>query len=367
MDKKETIRLAREAIGKGESNDYVIAPTRHAEELDDRAQQLSAVLRNSEVETVARQYEEYNTLALQAQNAFKRIAGRANWAVLLSALVGTAVLVAGVVRTEDERADGQTVAKTAPSTTASAREGSSTAQRCWLTPWRSLVIALSIAGVLSGGVGSMWVFRVREGRLLERWMTARAKAETARLQYFERVVAPQESGPEGGAIGLALLQLEYFVRYQLEVQLAFYSRRGEEHRQAADRTLSYGGLGVLCTALGAGLGGALGVLVDPGLVSVVALAMVGAAVSSYASNKEATNQDRRNAERYGRTRDALWDLRAKLDQVRDAVASERRQALELYVASVHEHLSLEHRQWVSSVSSISATVSGLDRELARNQ
>ena len=73
---------------------------------------------------------------------------------------------------------------------------------------------LALIGVATGGFASMSLFRVKEGRLLEDWMTARARAETKRLTYFNYIVN-SSAGPLD--IELELLKLEYFRRYQLDL------------------------------------------------------------------------------------------------------------------------------------------------------
>ncbi len=51
-------------------------------------------------------------------------------------------------------------------------------------------------------------------------MTARAAAETARLSYFEKVLSVWVDY-QTSSIRLPLLQLEYFRRYQLDVERSF--------------------------------------------------------------------------------------------------------------------------------------------------
>ncbi len=338
MDKKTAIRTAREAIGEGSRDDYIISPTKHAAELEKNAPDLSEILRSSEVETIALQYEDIDKRAIEAQSVFKQTVSRVNVAVFFSALIGVVLMVSAAVGKDLE---------------------SNTIMDIWL-------IFLGITGVIFGALGHMWMARVRGGHMLERWMKERASAETMRLRYFELVTKPLEMVKEVSSIPLLLLQLEYFIRYQLEVQLAFYSRRGDDHRRIAEKTLKLAGWAVFLGSLGAGLGGVLGAF-KQSLASIAALGMVGAALSSYAVNTEAVNQDRRNAERYRRTQETLLKLRARLDEIRKVVAAGRHEALELFVASVQEQLSLEHRQWISATSGISSTLSKLDEALASNQ
>jgi hypothetical protein len=104
-----------------------------------------------------------------------------------------------------------------------------------------------------------------------------------------------------------LLKLEYFRRYQLDVQRTYYRGRGKQHAESASQTLMLGGLAVLAGSVSAGAAGVLGVA-DVALTAFAALGVVGTALSAFATTREAMNQDRRNAERYTRTHDALQKL-----------------------------------------------------------
>jgi hypothetical protein len=102
----------------------------------------------------------------------------------------------------------------------------------------------------------------------------------------------------------------------------------------------------------------------PEVASIATFAVVGSAISSFASSKEATNQDRRNAERYARTSEALERIESRLDDVREAVAAGSHEALRRFVKAVHEQLSLEHRQWLEGAEAISEDLAALEEALA---
>ncbi len=338
MDGNSSIQKAQEIIGEGTWEDYIIAPTKHAKELEARAPALAKILRSSEVDTVARQYEEKDNVAIEAQSSFKKYVQQVNIAVFLSALIGTVLMASALLGKNNDSGFFQ----------------------IWL-------ILLGITCGILGALGKMWMSRVRGGRMLERWMTQRASAETHRLRYFNLVTRPRKNAQGASSIPLSLLQLEYFIRYQLEVQNSYYLNRGKDHRRAADGTLRLAGWSIFLGSLGACAGGVLGGVFNHNIAVIAACGMLGAALSSYVANNEAVNQDRRNAERYGRTFDTLQKLREKLDEIRKAVATGSQEALEAFVASVHEQLSLEHRQWISAASDISQALSKLDKALADTQ
>lgn len=206
----------------------------------------------------------------------------------------------------------------------------------------------------------MWIRRIRDGRLLETWMTRRAEAESERLRYFELVTGAEPPLDE------PLLMLEYFRRYQLDVQRAYYGKRGRQHRSEADRALSRASAGMAVGGIASGVAGVLAVALSPVWTALAGLGLAGQALGSTAEQGEATAQNRRNAERYDRTRDALDHLYAKLDRVRDALADGDLPSLQAYVESVHEQLSLEHRQWLEEIGTASHAVDRLEKLLEKH-
>jgi hypothetical protein len=253
----------------------------------------------------------------------------ANWALLLTTILGAAIMVVAILAAS----------------------------------WAKLSMLVGLVAVVSGGLASMSLFRVREGNLLEAWMSARAQAETARLLYFSTLAQGDDDTSDPP---LGLLKLEYFRRYQLDVQIAYYAGRGEAHRRSADQTLLIGGLAVAAGAVAAGAAGVLAAT-DTRWAAVAALGVVGTAGAAFAATREAVNQDRRNAERYGRTLSALEILRGRLDEVRAGVLAGSQELLEEYVAAVHEQLSLEHREWLSGAESTRSAIGKLDETLAALQ
>ena len=200
-----TIMLdAARIIGSGGPGDYGLSPVEHAAQLKDSAPKLAALLTRSAPVELARQYAEADTEALAAERTFKRWVIRANRAVLATATVSALLMAVALL---------------------AGRLGGLT---------QTILIVLALIGVATGGFASMSLFRVKEGRLLEDWMTARARAETKRLSYFNYIVN-SSAGPLD--IELELLKLEYFRRYQLDLQLAYYKTRRSGHRNSAERTL----------------------------------------------------------------------------------------------------------------------------------
>jgi hypothetical protein len=321
---------AARIIGSGSSGDYALSPAEHAAQLSTSAPKLAAILTRSAPVELARQYADADTEARVAERTFKRWIIRANWAVLATATV-SALLMAVALLGDSLGALTQTT-----------------------------LIVLALVGVAVGGIASMSLFRVKEGRLLEDWMTARARAETKRLSYFSYIVNSSAEPPD---LQLEQLKLEYFRRYQLDLQLAYYKTRRTGHRKSAERTLDISAISVLVAAFASGAAGVLGARQSE-WAALGSLAVFGAALQAFAAAREAINQDRRNAERYDNTAQALQGLRERLDDVRLGIAAGSASVLGEYVSAVQDQLSLEHRQWLEGAENMQAAVARLEKALS---
>jgi hypothetical protein len=334
------IQDAIEAIGTTRDDDYVIQPTRHAQEYEERASSLAKILKKSKIVVTAEQYESFDSNAQKAQSQFKGTAGWANLVVFITALCGTGILFVNAL---------------SPSQTSlfEMKYG-----LLFIT-----FITLGLISIVTGGLGSRWLYMIRRGRLLDKWMKSRAEAETCRLKYF-KLITQNHGGPdEQSTVPLPSFQLEYFRRYQLDVQLNYYRNRTKDHERAAERTLSLEGWAIFLSTIATGLAGFLWIL-SPRLTSVAALGVIGSSLALLASTKEQINQDQRNSERYRRTSQNLQNVAAKVDDVRRATAMGKQEPLEDFVAAVHEQLSLEHRQWIESAKDINVAFERLDKTLS---
>jgi len=317
-------------IGSGSPGDYRLSPLEHAEQLKTSAPELATLLSRSAPVDLARQYADADTEALVAERTFKRWVIRANWAVLTTATVSALLMAVALL----------------------------TASLGGLT--RTILIVLALIGVAAGAFASMSLFRVKEGRLLEDWLTARARAETKRLSYFSYIMNASVGPPDPQ---LELLKLEYFRRYQLDLQLAYYKTRRSGHRNSAERTLNISAGSVMVAAIASGAAGVLGALRSE-WAALGSLAVFGAALQAFAAARESLNQDRRNAERYDNTAQALLGLRERLDDVRVGIAAGATSVLGEYVGAVQDQLSLEHRQWLEGAENMQAAVARLEKALS---
>lgn len=331
MTSDEAIQRAIQIMGEGQPDDYVIAPTHHAQQYRDKAPGLAAVLSSGELMAVAGRYENEDRDAGAAQNRFRAVFRRANATALATAILISLVLVVGTLATSLPDALDKV-----------------------------LFIALAVGSVIVGGLASKDLFIIKQGRLLEDWMSKRAFAETTRLGYFDAVTKSSTSASD--AAPMSLLKLEYFRRFQLDVQRAFYRKRGSEHREEAAKTLSCSAWAVAGAGIATGLAGVLG-FVNPSLAAIAALGTVFAGLSTFAAMREAVFQDRRNAERYGRTFQVLDELHKRLKDVREAVHKAGDKPLADFVEAVHEQLSLEHRQWLGDLKEARGAFARLETTL----
>src|SRR6516165_4265135 len=163
MGSEELIENAETAIGVGETGDYSLTLTTHAASLEAKAPALCKILHGSRLKTSASEFERKDLEARKAQSVFQKVAGKANWAVFVTSCLSAALLMAVAF---DRKAQG-------------------------------LFVILGCCGIVSGALGTMWLFEVRQGNLFQTWMNRRARAEAERLNYFE--LATQDGEDSQGA------------------------------------------------------------------------------------------------------------------------------------------------------------------------
>jgi hypothetical protein len=322
-------------IGEDRADDHVLAPEAHARDLREKAPALSRLLGTGKIETHKNQYEHHDGAAIKAQARFKTAISWANAAVFVTGLLGALIMVVSIVG------------------------------GLWFPDqMKTSLLGLGLAALATGAFATMWLFRVREGQMLDDWMGERARAETARLGYFATLVGLSDDGAERPPLGL--LKLEYFRRYQLDTQIAYYRSAVQRHRRSADRTLVIGSFAAASAAVASGSAGIVASYAAP-WAALAAFGVLGTAAAAYAATREAANQDNRNAERYRNTLSSLEILRAKLDDVRAGVLKGSQAVLDDYVAAVHEQLSVEHREWLSGAESTRTAIGKLDETLDKLQ
>jgi hypothetical protein len=328
----ELTEKAISVIGEDRSDDYKIAPTEFPSMFDESAPELSKVLKHSTFVQIANRYEHHDNEAIQTQGKFKRFADLTTVSICVAAVSGS--LLAALAATNFES---------------------------WYIA-ASLFI-LGLISTIGGGLAVFCLHLVNSQKLLERWMSSRAKAETERLGYFSSLARHLVKHHQNDRY-LYLLYLCMFKRYQIDIQLLYYTARSRDHRISHGKTATIGAVAALCLALGAGAMGMVGAFV-PKVLPFATLGTIGAAISIYASRREELNQDERNSERYMRTADILSRLAEKHDTILDAIeGGESDEILLKYVNAIADQLSLEHRQWTSNMGEMPATLAALEASIS---
>jgi hypothetical protein len=336
MNTEAEIRDAIEIIGAGHTDDWKIDPESHADSLGEKASELVTILRRTEVARTATEYNAADKEADMAQEKFKGTAERANRAVLATACVGAAVMILGIL-------------------------SKSTNQALWFA-------ILGTAGVATGALAAMWLAQIRDGEMLRRWTENRARAESQRLEYFatiinfepERDVRPEDKPTH---IRLDLLKLEYFRRYLLDSQLAFYDKRSGEHRTEADKRLNESTLWTCAATVLTGAAGLLAVRWSY-FAALAGGGIATAAVATMLTNTESVNRDRSNAQRYVNTGQKLVDISKQLTATREMVASGQNQALKNFYDASRDILMAEHSQWLEESKRRNSAIERLETQLS---
>lgn len=335
-------QAAIEAVGDERPEDWTLAPERHAVALQPEAGPLKRILVRPELEQIMDAFNGSDHRALAAQRRYKLLARIASLASFF------AVVIAGVLLLP----------------------AASTISAPALTGLAALQFVLIVTSFTAS-------FVMASRKPFATWMHQRAEAENARINLFKRVVAAEEE-MQTGELPLLPLQLEYFRRYQLDVQRLYYATRGRQHARAVRRSAWWRAFALFLI-----VAAATPVILDlmgrewmPESFHRLAaflpprselpqrlflcLGLIGGALQGLLASLALMSQDERNATRYVDTSRNLEDLSTRpLDEARDAAVAADRERVLAFVALVHEQISSEHREWII-LRSISPDLS-LDR------
>lgn len=301
------------------ASDWMLRPGTHAKALPPGAGALARVLGSQAVKNIMARYTEADTRAVAAQAVYKRRSRQAIYARLVAILIGglflmplTAILSAAAVKVG------------------------------LIIQYACIAAALGLAAYLGAA------------RLFSRWMEARAEAELARLALFDLIVDAEEPSREG-ELPILPLRLEYFRRYQLDVQCRYYLGRGREHERAAGQSARavwwlniFGALTFLPIIIVAA--DYVGLIDFSNLVPYLSFMALGTAVSGILGAMAAIssmNLDERNAARYLVVHENLKDLSGKsLEEARAAAARGDAPGVKQFAAAVQRLILAEHQEWI---------------------
>jgi hypothetical protein len=321
------------AIGRdGQDADWQLRPNEHAEGLPPDARALKRVLESEELKRLIAQFREADAAAIKAQANYKKIGSWGLWAATIATIVGAFFLLPAEPWLND------------------------------LTRTVFSVVQLCLLGIAFGM--ARWLAMKKP---FNTWMQKRAEAELARVELFNQVVRAGEV-VQGDDIPLLPLKLEYFRRYQLDVQQRYYQRRGKQHEDRSWRnnrllTLS-SGITILVLVLG--MFSALEFLEAWGLISpdwlvplpeflrvpqinriMLAMGVIASAFYGLGISLSLMDLDERNASRYQTTAENLEYLtNTNLAEARKAAAANDSQTVYNFVAKIQALISSEHQEWI---------------------
>lgn len=324
----EMTKRAIDAIGDPAAADWELHPHTHAEKLNDDGAALRSILASPAIETIVETFNTADARAVAAQKRYKGLAKTAAIAGFMAVFVGCVLIL------PSEKLPGFNILQWAGVT-----------QFCLLTV--SIVCSMALA----------WL------KPFVRWMQARGSAEQARANLFRSVLAatsPSATAP--GEVPFIALQLEYFRRYQLDVQREYYGKRGPQHRRAATAASRWRLFAFTLVILAA-----VPVLYslqmiewlpwsnDPKLSELsqawqrafLGLGVMASALQGLLAAIGLMNLDERNAARYGSVSQNLEFLHdTYLDDARQRAINDDRSGVLKFTSLVQEQISSEHREWV---------------------
>lgn len=317
---------AKQAVGSDAPSDWQLKPETHALSLPPNAGALKRIL---ERDIFRRTIEAFRIDDAAAVSSRKWYVFYAGWAALLSLV---SIVCASTLLT----VFGLNPSKNDP-----------------LVTHLSIIIGVSVSLSFILSLLEKWVDPA------QKWMASRAAAENERMRLFNEVVAANEP-VKANELALPPLQLEYFRRYQLDVQRRYYEGRGAQHRAVVRWSVGLrivalllvltASLPQISTLAGYPMADWLGHAIDPDLQTriFVGLSTAGAALQGWLAAQLLMGLDERNAVRYASTAANLIALSGRpLDEAREAAANGDRQAVLGFVALVQEQVSSEHREWIS--------------------
>ena len=313
------------------ANDWQLKPRQHIAQLGPNGAPLAQILSRSTFEELIDAFETSDAAAVRARNWYKSLAGLAAFFSLIAVLLAAILLLLSARSLNELGID-----------------------RTWLAVAQGASLLASFVLSLANAA---W-------RPFDRWMGARATAEFNRILYFNRIIEARPDDPAAETT-LLPLKLDYFTRYQLDVQRRYYAGRGRQHARAVWRANALRILALLLVGLSAipiisAFAGhdtttwltALGLgdwATDHDLQQrvFIAASTSGAALQGWLAATALIDQDERNSVRYRATAQNLETLAGRpLDEARAAASKGDESDVRAFVALVQEQISSEHREWV---------------------
>jgi hypothetical protein len=333
----EISEQARAAVGADNpDSDWKLSPHAHAAALPPAAAALRRVLEHSELRTIIKEFEIADADAVTAQHRYKRIALLRLYTGVIATIIGATFLI-----------------PFATSIIAAARD---------------VPAALQYGCLFVTFFAGLWLARAAP---FDDWMKARARAEIARISLFDKMMDSEDASPQPGELPLLPLKLEYFRRYQLDVQRRYYAGRGKQHAHAAGWTRRWQVFSTALSGLAAIVAVAAGlrVVIDLGLPlphwvialndviepqlpawtskAILALGIIASTLFGASVTRSLMDLDERNASRYLTTAANLDYLaKEKLARIREQAAAGSPEPVRAFFDQIQQMISSEHQEWM---------------------
>lgn len=332
------IERVRAAFGDPKPNDYLLKPLAHADALAAQRETLGTLaeaLRDQQLREIAATFDEEDARAGWYQRLYRRLAVGAILLMFVPVALG-----AFPILIEEGTLAGLGEAALGPS---------------WSDErMKNLFLAIQF---LALGLSLLFTMLLRVVDPFERWMRARAEAEAKRLDYFDEAFRLDIEKPADNSPTL-LIKLEYFRRFQLDIQRNYYRSKGLQNKRLAERnnaarmlnaSLILFAAAPTAFATYATVFDAADTLNAVGPESVyAAIGLFGAAIGNLLFAMSMLDVRRRNAKKFLNSADMLDELYDKpLAAARLAAARSDEAAVQTFVRQIHDEVQAEHKEWLS--------------------
>ncbi len=305
---------------------YALDPAAKAAHMLPEAGPLIRVLADQALARLVADYDRNDAAAIAAQKRYRRW----NW---LGIIARYGIIILGILALSFTQALRRFVGED-------------------LAIWLGAALVLQLVLFLATLLISLYM---KTKRPLENWMRLRAIAEAKRMAFFDCIMQRPQMALDG-ELPLLPLKLEIIVRYLLEPQLAYFTKRARELGRGTglNRTsLVILGLVLAYTVLQIVL--AIAVLLglytpalsfDPDLA--MGRALIGAAFAVLIASTTIAKVDERNALRYAQTASNLKTLKEDLlPRAREAAVADDTVAVDAFVRLVSEQVGFGAADWLS--------------------
>ncbi len=326
MADQSITQLAIEAVGEDQPcSDWKLKTQQHIARLGTGSERLAQVLLSAPVQSVMQRYEASDEAAIKAQTSYKSVLWTRAAVVIGLAAALAAIFILG-----------------------------------------NFLVAM-LLGAFGGIVLVATLFLKR--RSFEDWWKNRHEAELRRVRLFDLVFEdPKQAASQvGTGLDILPLQLEYFRRYQLDVQLRYYCERAEKLRRGNTGVIRGTLLIFVLSAIGYGAIALIGLVsiweeTSPNLPVwlewaaqfdevgmrgympvLLALAVLALAVFAVLTGIRMIGREARLAEEYAKMCERLQKFAAHdLALARAAAADGDAEAVDAFVRKVHALMVKEH-------------------------